>query len=148
MFDPNQFLDQQVEGANDTRLIPVPEGEYLAIVEKVSARQWQSKQDPSKAGVTLDVVWSIEDQSVKEFLGRSKVTVNQGIMLDTTDEGKLDMGKGKNVGLGRLREAVGLNDPGRPFAFTQFPGLSAKVLVKHRLHEDNVYAEVKGVTKI
>lgn len=148
MFDPNAFLEQTVEGSNDTRLIPVPEGEYIAIIEKVNARTWQSKKDPSMAGVTLDVLWSIEDSSVKELLGRQKVTVNQGIMLDTTEEGKLDMSKGKNIGLGRLREATNLNDPGRPFSFAQFPGMSARVQVKHRLHEDQIYSEVRGVARL
>ena len=105
MFSPEQFLDMQVTDANDTKVIPVPVGEYTGFVEEVKVRQWQSKKDPSMAGLALDIQWNIDDDGVKQLLGREKVTVKQGVMLDLTESGGLDMGKGKNLGLGRLREA-------------------------------------------
>lgn len=148
MFDPNQFLDLQITEANDTKVIPVPVGEFTAVADKTECRTWQSKKDPSKSGVTLEVTWAIDDQGVKELLGRDQVTVRQGIMLDLTDEGGLDMGKGRNVGLGRLREALGLNVPGQPFAFSMIPGRMAKIKVDHRIDGENVYAEVKGAAKL
>ena len=85
---------------------------------------------------------------MKELLGRDKVTVRQGIMLDITDSGGLDMGKGRNIGLGRLREAIGLNTPGQPFSFSMVAGRVAKVNVSHRIDGENIYAEVKGVAKL
>ena len=106
MFDPNAFLDMQLTDANDTKSIPVPVGEFVAVAEKVECRAWQGKADPSKSGLTLDITWNIDDASVKEALGREKVTVRQGIMLDITDAGGLDMGKGRNIGLGKLREGL------------------------------------------
>ena len=148
MFNPEQFLDMQVTDSNDTKAIPVPVGEYTAVVEEVKCRQWQSKQDPSKSGLTLDITWSVDDAAVKELLGRDKVTVRQGIMLDITDSGGLDMGKGRNIGLGRLREALGLNTPGQPFSFSMIAGRVAKVNVSHRIDGENIYAEVKGVARI
>ena len=148
MFNPEQFLDMQVTESNDTKTIPVPVGEYTAVAEEVKCRQWQSKQDPSKSGLTLDITWSVDDAAVKELLGRDKVTVRQGIMLDITDSGGLDMGKGRNVGLGRLREATGLNVPGQPFAFPMLEGQVAKIKVTHRLHEGNTYDEVKQVARL
>jgi hypothetical protein len=79
-------------------------------------RTWTSKKDSTKSGVVLEVIWSIEDQGVKDTLGRDKVTVKQGVMLDMTPDGSgLDMGKGKNVSLGRLREALNMNQPGQRF---------------------------------
>ena len=147
MFNPDQFLDMQITEANDTKLTPVPVGEYVAVIKEVKCRQWQSKQDPSKSGLTLDVTWSIDDPAVKELLGRDKVTVRQGVLLDLTESGGLDMGKGRNVSLGRLREAVGLNTPGQPFSFSMLVGRVAKVSVSHRIDGDNIYAEVKSVTK-
>ena len=148
MFDPNQFLDLQITEANDTKTIPVPVGEFTAVADKAECRTWQSKKDPSKSGVTLEVTWAIDDQGVKELLGRDTVTVRQGVMLDLTDEGGLDMGKGRNVGLGRLREALGLNIPGQPFAFSMIPGRMARIKVDHRIDGENVYAEVKGAAKL
>lgn len=148
MFNPDQFLDMQIEGQNDTKIIPVPAGEYTAMIEEVKVRQWQGKADPSKSGLTLDIQWSIDDPSVKELLGRDKVTVKQGIMLDLTDAGGLDMGKGRNIGLGRLREALDLNQPGRPFSFTMLTGRVARVSVSHRIADDNIFAEVKQVARV
>lgn len=148
MFNPEQFLDMQVTESNDTKAIPVPVGEYTAVIGEVKCRQWQSKKDPSQSGLTLNITWDVDDQAVKELLGRDKVTVRQGIMLDLTDSGGLDMGKGRNIGLGRLREATNLNTPGQPFAFSMLSGRVAKVNVSHRIDGDNIYAEVKGVAKL
>lgn len=148
MFNPEQFLDQQFTEANDTKLVPVPVGEYTAIAGEVKCRQWQSKADPSKSGLTLDITWEIDDPAVKELLGRDKVTVRQGIMLDLTDSGSMDMGKGRNVGLGRLREALNLNQPGQAFSFSMIPGRLAKVAVTHRVDGENIYAEVKSLARL
>lgn len=148
MFNPEQFLDQQFTEANDTKVIPVPVGEYTAIAGEVKCRQWQSKADPSKSGLTLDITWEIDDPAVKELLGRDKVTVRQGIMLDLTDSGSMDMGKGRNVGLGRLREALNLNQPGQAFSFSMIPGRLAKVAVTHRIDGENIYAEVKSLARL
>lgn len=148
MFDADSFLNSSIQGSNSTKTIPVPMGEYTGVIEKIEPRQWQSK-DGTKTGISLDVQWLIEDQGVKEFLGRDTVTCKQGIMLDTTPEGGLDMAPGKNVGLGRLREAVGQNDASKPFSFHNLPGQMAKVVVKHRTTDDgDTFAEVKGVAKL
>jgi len=150
VFDPNAFLDMPVEGTNDTVVVPCPVGEYLAVVEKVDVRAWTKRDDPSVGGLALDIIWTIEDQSVKEYLAREKVSVKQGIMLDLTDGGTLDMGKGRNISLGRLREAVGLNNPGQAFSFNQLPGQMAKVKVDHRPDKNDptiIFAEIKAVTK-
>jgi hypothetical protein len=148
MFDASQFLDMPINEANDTTLTPVPVGEYMATIEKVDCRQWTKKDDPSVGGIALDIIWNIDDQEVLQTLGREKVTCKQGIMLDLTPAGGLDFSKGRNIGLGRLREAVNLNVPGQPFSFNMLPGRMAKVSVKHRVVEDMIYAEVKAVAKL
>jgi hypothetical protein len=147
-FDPNTFLDMTTTDANSTKSTPVPVGEYVAFIEKVDARPWSKKDDPSKSGMALDLLWNIDDANVKALLEREKVTVKQGVMLDLTEAGGLDMGKGKNVSLGRLREAVGLNAPGQPFGFRMLEGRPAKIVVSHRIDGDNIYAEVKAVAKL
>lgn len=153
-FDPKQFLDANYSESNDTKLIPVPVGEYTAVVEKVDTRAWQGRKDPSKSGIALDVVWAIDDPAVKEATGREKVTVTQGIMLDLTPAGGLDFSRGKNVQLGRLREALGLNQPGQPFGFRMLEGKVAKVVIGHRPAEGanarpgDVFADVTAVVKL
>lgn len=75
-------------------------------------------------------------------------SVRQTLWLDTTESGGLDFGKGKNVGLGRLREALGQNAPGKPWAPGMLVGGVAKVKVSHSIDKrDNVTinADVKAV---
>lgn len=147
-FDPAQFLDMSFDQANDTVVIPPDEGDYQAIIEKVDARPWTSKADPSKSGLALDIIWELQSEAAKARTGRDKVTVKQGIMLDVMESGGLDMGKGKNIGLGRLREAVNQNASGRPWSPNMLIGQMAKINVKHRIDGDTIYLDVKGVTKI
>lgn len=147
MFDPQQFLDTPVTDANSTSIQPVPEGEFVAIIEKAEVRAWQGKKDPTQAGLALDVIFNIDDANLKQQLDREKISVKYGIMLDLSPTGGLDMGKGKNVKLGRLREAVGLNKPGQPFKMTDLVGCMAKIAVTQRIDGEEVYNDVKAVTK-
>ena len=152
MFDPNEFLQETYEGSHDTKLIN-PEDNmagdgYQALIKKVDIRSWQKKDDPSVAGLALDLQWEILDEDVKRFCNRDVVIVKQGIMLDLTDAGRLDMARGKNVALGRLREALDMNQDGQPFSFSMLEGSMANVFVQHRIHDDNIYAEVKRVAKL
>lgn len=153
MFDPNTFLDMTTEESNSTVNTPVPIGEFIALIEDVKARPWAKKDDPSVSGMALDVIWNIDDANVKQLLERDKVVAKQGIMLDLTPEGGLDMGKGKNVALGRLREALDLNQPGRPFGFKMLVGRAGKIKITHRVEqkpgaEPVIYAEVAAVAKV
>lgn len=153
MFDVQSLMDMQINEANSTSSVPVPENEYQAQIKELRARPWSSK-DGLSSGVSLDVSWEIidADGSVKEVTGRDKNIVRQSIGLDFKEgTNDLDFGRGRNVGLGRLREAVGLNEPGRSFSFPQLVGQIALVRVKHRSADDGtdtVYAEVKAVTKV
>lgn len=145
-FDPNTFLNQQFDEANDTKLVPCPTGEYLAVADKVEVKQWASK-DGSSSGLKVEILWDIQDENVKALLGRDTVKVPQQQMLDLTDTGQLDFGTGKNVGLGRIREALDLNTPGEPFAFGMIQGRMATAKVSHRIYNDDVFAEIKAVIK-
>jgi hypothetical protein len=143
-FDPNTFLNMTVEETNDTKSIPCPAGEYLALAEKVDIKTW-SARDGSSSGLKVDILWDIQDENVKALLGRDSVKVGQQQMLDLTDTGQLDMGKGKNIGLGRIREALNLNVAGQPFSFGMIQGRMAKVIVSHRAVGEDVYAEIKKI---
>lgn len=153
MFDPDQFMDMTIDDANSTSVEPVPEGDWKAIADDVKVRPWQSRKDPSKSGLALDVVWQLDDPELPEqFQGRK---AKQGIMLDLTDDGQLDMSKGQNVSLGRLRTAIGKNNPGESFAFSMIPGNMAQVRIKHRQPDDQpdpenpiIYTDVAGVAPI
>lgn len=141
MFDTENFLNQTVDAELSTNFEPVPEGEFPAHIEDVKARTTQN------GAVIMDVVWVVDDPAVAKQIGVENPKVRQSIFLDVTDSGALDTSKGKNIGLGRLREALGQNKPG-PWAPSQLLGQSAKVRVSHRLYEGNIYADVKGVAPL
>jgi len=146
MFDPNAFLEQVITEVGSTEATPIPAGEYLAFIDKKELTTWQKKDDPTVSGVKLKITWVLEDQAVRELLGRDKVMVTQDIMLDITDTGSLDMGKGRNVELNRLRAAVDLNVSG--FSFNQLDGRMARVTVKQDQDKNDpqkFYARVKAV---
>lgn len=145
-FDPATFLNATVTDANDTKSIPCPAGEYLAVATKVDIKPW-AKKDGSDSGLRVDITWEIQDENVKALLDRDTVKVSQQQMLDLTDTGQLDIGKGKNIGLGRIREALDLNTPGQPFAFSMIEGRMAKVAVSHRTYNDEIFAEIKKIAK-
>lgn len=127
-FDPKLLLDTQTEQANSTERIPVPAKEHAAVITEVDIR---SGNKDGKDWHFLDVTYQLDDPEVKALLGREKVTLTQGVGLDFTPQGGLDYSKGRNVTLGRLREAVGLNKPGEPFSFRMLVGKPLKILVTH-----------------
>jgi hypothetical protein len=143
-FDPATFLNQSFDEALDTKVVPCPVGEYLGLAEKVEVKPWAAR-DGSSSGLKVEIVWDIQDENAKAVTGRDPVRVRQQQMLDLTDTGQLDFAKGKNVGLGRIREALGLNTPGEPFSFAMIQGRMAKVKVSHRASGEDLYDEVKAI---
>lgn len=145
-LNADEFLNMAVEGSSSTEL-PIPEpGEYRAVVTEVGARTFTFKKGDraGSEGMSLDVTWQIDDEAVKEALGYQP-KIRQSVLLDLTPSGGLDMGKGKNVTLGRLRDALGQNQDGRPWAPNMLNGQVAVVNLQHRIDGDKVYADIKGV---
>lgn len=151
MFDPTTFLNDTVTGANDTKYIPVPQGEYPAVIKTVAARQFPSKNDPETVYTAVDVTYEIDDEGVKTATGLDAPTVRQSVFIDLTPNGKIDQSKGKNIALGKLREALGVNDPNKPFSFSDLVGRAAIVSVEHTPNDKSpgdVYANVTKVGKL
>lgn len=148
-FDPVAFAQSTFTESNSTESIPVPAGEFPGLAEKVEVLAWASK-DGSKEGLKLKILWAISDDAVREVTGRAENKVPQDIMLDLTESGMLDMSKGMNVRLGKLREALGLNKPGQAFSFDMIQGQMAKLLIGHRqgATPDEIFAEVKAVAAL
>ena len=143
-FDPQQFLDTTLTDANSTQYIPIPEKDYTLLSTDVKARPWTSK-DQTQSGIAIDITYEVDDPELKTLLGREKVQVKQGIMLDLNPGGGIDTGKGKNVALGRVREAMGLNVPGQPFNFRMMVGQVVKGHIKPRVDGDQIYNDVTAV---
>lgn len=142
-FSAEEFMNDEVEGMLDTTKIPCPVGSYPAVISKVATATWESK-DGSRSGLKAQIMWEIEDEGVREICLRDKVLCRQDVMLDLTDAGKLDMSKGKNLGLGRLRTAVGQNGASR-WSWRMLEGARAMVEVGNRVSDkdpDIIYDEV------
>lgn len=150
-FDPASFLSQETSDQMDTQFILIPAGEYPALIKKVEARQTQSTNDPSQLWTILDVTYTIDDQGVREETGLPEPSIRQSLFLDLDEAGHLSTGKGKNVNLGRLREAVGLNQPGQAFTFDALVGQAVIIAVKHtpdKKDPEVVYANVNKVAAL
>ena len=135
-FDADTFLAAPVQGALSTTSTPPPAGEHEATVVKLVARQNTSDKGTF---TTVDVTWELDDPNgrIKAITNRDKNTCRQSIFLDLTEEGKLDTRKGMNVGLGIFRDALGQNDPNKPWSFSMPEGHRAKVNVIHETRKDN-----------
>jgi hypothetical protein len=152
MFNPDDFKGGTTTEQGSTVVVPCPVGEYVAKIEKVDFRQNAGVKDPTKVYTFGDLTYEIDSDEVRRICERDKVTVRQSIIIDVTPDGKgFDMGKGKNVGLNRVREAVGQNVAGQPWSPTMLEGKICKVRVKHRPDENDPtiqYAEVAAVAKL
>jgi len=144
MFDPENFMHQEVEGALETNYMPVPEGEYEAYIRDLEAKEVNTKNGPSTC---LNLNYAVNDDAVAESMGVETPTVRQTVFLDLGEDGSLLMGNGKNIRLGQVREAVGQNKQGKPWSPAQLEGAGpVSILVSHRHGDDGeVYAQVKRV---
>lgn len=141
-FNPDTFLNTETDSASSTTYIPVPEGEFNASIKAIKPRVLTDGR------AVLDVTWAVDDETARQETGMAELIVRQTIWLDTTESGGLDFGKGKNVGLGRLREAVGQNQAGKPWAPGMLLGQVAKVKVSHSIDKRDgvtINADVKAV---
>jgi len=143
-FDPDTLMASATAEVGSTKFEPVPPGEYLAQIDTVAVRV--PKDNPC-----LDVNYNLLDDALRATIGREKVVVRQTVWLDLNASGGLDMGKGKNIGLNRIREALDLNKPGQPFSMNQLKGAGPlRVTVTNRPDKDDpttIYNDIKTVGK-
>lgn len=143
-FDPQTFAQRTFTETNSTESTPIPVGEWPFTIIKSTIDQWKSK-DGSKAGLKCILMLETADGAVAGVTGRAKNALRHEIMLDLTEEGNLDFGKGMNVKLGLAREACGLNKKGAPFSFDMFVGHTVKASVRHEIYEDKPQARCGGI---
>jgi hypothetical protein len=148
LFDPIALLNQNME-ANATKRTPNPVGETVAQITKmevVEGKAGPNAKTPGAPWARLDLTMESTDP---EYLAlfpepRDKAIIFHGIMLDMKD-GSIATGPDKNVRLGKLREACGVN--GKPLSALQ--GCFCRVQVGHKPHPNDasdVLAEVTAIT--
>lgn len=149
LFDPveAQNLMEMALEENATRRDPLPQGETTAqIMElKFSGGISQKTGNPwNRMDCTLEI-------SDPEYLSQipgspEKATTTLGIMLDMNN-GQIATGPNKNIRLGRLRAAAGVN--GKPLSALQ--GQFIRITIGHKPHpteEGVVLDEVTGYTQV
>lgn len=144
-FDPANFLNTEFTDTFDTERIPVPEGEFQASLKDFKVRVTTSGK------AVMDVFWIVSDSDVQNATGQAEPMVRQTIWLDITDGGALDGSKGKNIDLGKLRDALGQNQKGQVWSPGMLKGGVALVKVKHSIDQrdgETIQADVKSVTAI
>lgn len=156
-FNAEKFLATNVDIPMSTHTVPCPEGEFKAFIDDGDkAIQFKDGRAASDGKVALSpqctVMFAIVgDQMPNQTLKRDKVLVPMNCWLDLTDDGEsLDFSEGKNVSLGRLRLALGMNDSAwTPLAMKGRGPVMIKV--GHRADKDDPetrYAEVRRVAPI
>jgi hypothetical protein len=147
-FDPSTFLDATITEPSTKRL-PLPAGrDFVGVIGEVKMRTWQGKTDPTKSGIVADVPITIDLSAYPDVaIGTPQVTLTDGVMLDLTEGGMIDTSPGKNGKLRRYREALNMNEAGKPFSFRAMQGRTIRVKIKHEPYEGEVYDKVDSVAK-
>ena len=153
-FDPNAFLDLPIDAPLERRS-PLPAQDYLAIIQDVNARQWQSQSKTTadgspKTGIVYDVALAVQiPPGVKAASGLTMDTLQlrDSIMLDLHDKGGINTAPGFNRGLRTYREALDMNKPGEVFRARAMVGRLIRVRIKHEEYQGNLQERVDGVSK-
>lgn len=142
-------MHTSVEGSQDTKLTPVPLGDWDGILGKPTFRQAEIKKGERAGEIMtfMDIMVYIDNDEVREITHREKPALRHSIILTLID-GMISSEPGDNIDMGRLREACGLNDEESDFTPSMLENQPITVSVKHRPDPekaDTIYAEVKGV---
>lgn len=147
MFDAEAFQNAIITDANSTNLVPWVPGDYMVSIKKVELKSGTVQ----KQGANYGKPWaglSVQVEADRSILPEGASPYASGmVMLDLTDAGGLDTSKGRNIGLGRLREAAGCNIAGQAFQWSQLEGRTVKVSTGLRTDQNDPtiqYTEVKA----
>ena len=143
-FDPDLFLGGEIAGGFATSYARVPAGEYSAMIDDVKVRKVNT--DDGEQAV-MDVTWLILDEEVKKDTELERPTCRQGFFLDINEKGGLERGKNKNVGLGRMLEALGM-DQGDKWSPAGLKGSLATIRVEHKPNKDDPENPYANVTRV
>jgi hypothetical protein len=146
-FNEEEFLQTPVEEALSTVSLKIPPNDYKGMIAKP---EHISMGFTPKGSPVLEVWWTLDAPEVSEQIGKDTLMVRQTLYLDLTAAKRLDTSKGRNVQLGRLREALGQNGPGK-WNYNDMVGVPA--LVKTDLDPNknvagDFYEKVKGVSSL
>lgn len=159
LFNPDLFLETQIDAPLSTAPVLLPVGTFISQITGVKARETPGTKDPSKKFRFLDIEHTVDcsqivddgtGRSIKDITNRDQMKVQDSILLDLTESGTLDFRDGMNFRLGRIREALGQNVAGQVWGPKMLLGQVLKIEIGHRADPQDasvVYTQVKGVEK-
>ena len=124
-FNPESFMQTQMEGDFTTTEITLPDGEYSGTIDAVSVRVWQP-DDGGPAKPILQINWRLDGDRIEALFKQDSILADQRIFLTTVDgtpNGPLD--KEHNQQLARTLQA--LNMLGNRWSPEMFVGKTATV---------------------
>lgn len=152
LFDSSSLMQENLE-ANAIKRTPLPVGETTAQIMKMEIKDGKAGQKAKNPGAPwyrLDCTLEITDPEYLKGVGdgtREKAITFLGIMLDMTD-GRISTGDDKNVRLGQLRDAAGVN--GQPL--NALMGQYIRIQMGQKPHPDDPEApplnEITSFTKV
>jgi len=151
-FDPSALLETETDGDFNTRLIPIPEGEFSAHIKEGGISMRGGIDKNGNRWTAADVLFVIDDENVKASTSLKEPVAKLGLFLETDASGQRlltkDDNPNANVKLGKLKEAVGIK-PGRKFSLRHLEGLSCFVRIKQRTDPNDIetiYSDVVAVS--
>ncbi len=152
-FDPDLFMQMEVQDAGSTEYLKIPESDegYPAVIKKVEGKTinfFDKETGEPQSFPAVEITWEVDSEKVREYMGQPHPQIRQMLFLEFNDKNMLDMGKGKNVELNRIRDALGQNVPG--WKFSNLENAVAKIMVRHKKDEKSgdYFARVSGVTSL
>lgn len=123
-FDADAFMQQTVDGPLETEYKLVPTGEYQNVyIADYDSKAFNLREGTSDrtnkpySFLSFSVPFKISnDPRVMAETGRDEALVYKEITVDRDANGGIDRGPNKNVELGRLFEAAGLNSANTPMS--------------------------------
>lgn len=153
-FNPETFLDAQVNEANEKRPpLPTenpenPNGLYMAVIGEIKTDSGTiGKGDRvGQPWISMLIPLRIQVPSSVQGLGLpQELTITDRAFLDLNAGGGLDNSKGKNRRQKDYRDATGTNIAGVPWSWRQLQGKMVSVKINHELYQDQIQERVGAV---
>ena len=153
-FNPETFLDAQVNEANEKRP-PLPtenpdnaNGLYMAVIGEIKTDSGTiGKGDrQGQPWISMLIPLRIQVPPAVQGLGLPpELTITDRAFLDLNASGGLDNSKGKNRRQKDYRDATGTNVAGVPWSWRQLQGKMVAVKINHELYQDQIQERVGAV---
>lgn len=147
-FNAESFLQQTVEAKLSTKRIPHPDGIFdEGQIVDLQLKSGTAKES-GKQWARLEVIIQATDPAIREEMKLpegQEAKVRFECFLDLDENNNLDVSEGKNIQLGKLRNAAGQNSD-ESWSIMDLKSAVVGYKVKHRFNEDgDAYAVCSSV---